>query len=293
MDILKLTDHQRRARQRLLRRHFYNGTHYDVDNQERVIRLRPKFHQQLLSKKLWGSFGYKKIGGTLVGEILECDDYKSQFNAFIRIAWLDMPILDKTYINAGIELEPRLATLLIERTKADIKTLSAADYNYDYFANHDDIIGGVPDAIIPDRKILLEFKTTNARNIRKWEEQGVPASYLKQAQLYTYLLGYRHYSIIALFLEESDYLHPSVTPLDRRYIKSWTYEILEEQLTDELHYIKEWYIKYTNSGISPAWPPNIDKDILDYLNCQDLNQWTELLDLWITEGKVALDTLIS
>ena len=68
------------------KRHFYNNKDYKLDFENKVLILSPELHEKLLNKSLWGRFGFKKIGGSSVGDVLEVDSFKSQFLAFCRIA---------------------------------------------------------------------------------------------------------------------------------------------------------------------------------------------------------------
>lgn len=99
--------------------------------------------------------------------MLGVDSYQDPFAAFVRIAWLDMPVLDKTYINAGIKLEPMLLELLQRQFNRSIKGYKASDYDYDFFKDKQAVIGGVPDALMEDKRILLELKTTSVKNREK------------------------------------------------------------------------------------------------------------------------------
>lgn len=271
---------------KLSKRHFYNGTHYLVDEEYRVVRLTPKFHSDLLNKTLWKQFGFKKVGGTLIGEILEVDKYKSQFVAFIRLAWLDMPILDRKHINAGIILEPKLSLFLSQKLSKDITTYKATDYNFDFFKEKDEIFGGVPDASFVQDKVLLEFKTTNHKNLWNWNSNGVPATYLKQAQLYTYLMNFECYSIVTLFLEESDYEKPESVNLEERVVKSWTFQLDPLQAKDDCEAVRSWYLRVTKEGVSPTWPKNVNQDLLDFLRCKNKEEWEGLLQEWRLANKI-------
>ena len=37
-------------------------------------------------------------------------------------------------------------------------------YDFDYFKDQDDIVGGIPDGFIERDKIIIEIKTTNEKN---------------------------------------------------------------------------------------------------------------------------------
>jgi hypothetical protein len=45
-----------------------------------------------------------------------------------------------------------------------VETFDPVEYNFDYFADKDDVIGGLPDGYIRDKKIIIEIKTTGEKN---------------------------------------------------------------------------------------------------------------------------------
>lgn len=267
------------------KRHFYNNKDYFLDFEKKILILDPEFHEKLLNKKLWNRFGFKKIGGSSVGDVLAVDKYKSQFQAFCRIAWCSLPILDKKYVNAGIKIEPKVVAALKETLKVDIEQFPPEKYNFDYFEDKDEIIGGIPDGYINEKKIIIEIKTTGEKNYEQWKQFGIPAGYLKQAQIYTYLMGVKKFWIVAAFLKEEDYLNPDQFPIKQRKLKNYPYILNEAQVLDDINTIKEWYKKYTKLGYSPAWDEEKDSDLIEYLKCENEQQYLELLEKWKIEGK--------
>ncbi len=275
-----------------IKRHFYNGKEYVLDIENQVIKLLPSFHEKLLQKNLWGKFGFKKMGGSSVGDVLQTDNFKSPFKAFARMSWIDMPILDKKYINAGIAIEPKVLDLLSSQPNiTSVQGFDAKEYNYDYFAGKDDIIGGLPDGLVQPGNVVIEVKTAGKKKLEQWKKYGVPEGYLKQAQLYTYLMGLETYAIVATFLEEEDYKLPEMYPIEDRKTKTWPFKINKSQVEDDIAFVKEWYKKHTSSGISPKFDERRDKDVIDYLLCRDKTEWELLQEKWIDEGKINLDTL--
>ena len=102
-------------------------------------------------------------------------------------------------------------------------------------------------------QIIIEIKTTGEKNYEQWKQFGIPAGYLKQAQIYTYLMGVEKFWIVAAFLKEEDYLNPDQFPIKQRKLKNYPYILNEAQVLDDINTIKEWYKKYTKLGYSPAW----------------------------------------
>ncbi len=276
-----------------LKRHFYNGREYSLDMENGVIRLSPDFHKKLLKKNLWGKFGFKKIGGSSMGDVLETDQFKSPFKAFARMSWIDMPILDKKYINAGIAIEPKVLDLIASQPGIEeVEGFDPKKYNFDYFAGKDDIIGGLPDGLAKPSNVVIEVKTTGEKNLESWKKFGVPLGYLKQAQLYTYLMELETYAIVATFLKEEDYKLPEMYPIQDRKTKTWFFKINRSQVADDIATIKTWYKTHTTSGVSPKLDERRDKDLIDYLLCRDEIEWEMLCDKWYKAGKIKLEEVL-
>ena len=272
-----------------IKRHFYNTKEYTIDHANKRIQLTPGFHEQLLNKMLWGGslgLGFKKIGGSSVGDVLLVDQWKSRFQAFCRMSWVGIPILDRKYVDAGIAIEPKVLDLISEKLGKKVKGFPAAQYNYDYFKGKDDVVGGLPDGLLEEDGVVLEIKTTGAKNWDKWLKWGIPKAYHKQSQLYTYLMGLKQYAIVATFVEEEDYKNPEAYPIEQRKTKLWKFEIDKAQVEDDIKKIKEWYYEYTKSGISPEWDSVKDKDQIEYLECKNVDEWNVLQEKWKAQGKI-------
>ncbi|MGL5205390.1 MAG: MAGa7180 family putative nuclease [Metamycoplasmataceae bacterium] len=274
---------------KLSKRHFYNGIDYNLDEINKKVILSEDFHKKLLEKKLWNKFGFKKIGGSSVGDVLETDDYKSQFAAFTRMAWIGLPVLDRKYVDAGIDIEPKVVDAIEKKLNLKVETYDPVKYNFDYFADKDEVIGGLPDGYIRDKKIIIEIKTTGEKNYENWNKYGVPVSYLKQAQLYSYLMGVEDFWVVATFLKEEDYIEPKNFPIEHRRIKNYKYKINKAQILDDIKNIKDWYKKYTTSGISPQYHIVKDADLVEYLRCHNEEEYKILLSKWKDEGKLKLE----
>ncbi|VEU75510.1 YqaJ-like viral recombinase domain [Mycoplasmopsis maculosa] len=271
---------------------FYNGKEYILDEKERIIILTDEFHDKLLnSKNKFTSF--KKFGGSSISDIFETDSFKSQFGAFCHLARLKMPVLQEKYIKAGIAVEPKIFEILKEKyPKLDIEHIRAEDYGYDYFEGKHNILGGVPDGLIPSQNIVLEMKTVNIKKFESWSQEnnaGVPLDYRKQAQLYAYLLGFDKYSIVAAFLEDSDYIKPEEIDLNKRNVKTYNFKVNKEMAKDDVKRIIDFYEKYTALGKSPKYQLPRDIDQVEYLKCHNVIEWKQLFDKWKKEGKIDED----
>ena len=271
-----------------IKRHFYNGQHYFLDKENKTVTLTPAFHEQLLNKKLWGRFGFKKIGGSSIGDVLKVDQWKSEFAAFCRMAWLGLPILDRKYVDAGIAIEPKVVNLIESKTGRKVTTYDPMKYNFDFFADKHDIVGGLPDGYIEETKTIIEIKTTGEKNLSKWQQWGIPAGYLKQAQLYAYLMGVSNYSIVATFLKEEDYAKPERYPIEERRTKNWNFKVNEAEAIDDIKFVSEWYKTYTASGASPQYDEKADAELLEWLDISNEQEWSQLKQKWINEGKLVI-----
>lgn len=263
-------------------RKFYHKKDYFIDYENQVLILEKSFHKKLLNKEFAFKTGFKKIGGTLIGEVLGLDSFSSPFRAFIKIAKLDMPILDRKYIDAGIAIEPLVIKALSDKLRLEIETFPPEKFNYDYF-KEDSIIGGIPDGFIPKTNTIIEIKTTGIKNLEKWGQKGenLPQKYIKQAQLYSFLKKANKFAIVATFLKDSDYENPSNFPIKKRHIKAYSFNVNSQQVLDDIKKIKEWYNYYTKLGTSPKFCLVNDAQILEYLACENDDQWKTLLEKWL------------
>lgn len=288
-----------------IKRHFFNGVHYVLDEESKTVKLLPEFHEKLQNKNLWGKFGFKKIGGSTIGNVICEGMFYSPFDAFCSISWLGLPVLDRKYVDAGIHIEPmvlqRFKKSLSEKQgrEVDIKTFKPEDIDFDYFKNKDDVIGGIPDGILttPRDEVILEIKTTGEKNKDNWDVFGIPESYIKQCELYAYLNNSDRYIIIATFLKESDYKSPQDFPInnrDMKIYKSWEENSTpkippfdKERVAKEIKKLKEIYSVWTKNGVSPEYNQNRDSDLIEWLKCKSKDEWENLKLKWIKEGKIA------
>lgn len=269
----------------IIKRKYYNNVHYKLDKETQTLTLLPDFHNLLLNKGLPFGRGFKKVGGSSLGDVLLTDGFKSQFAAFCNISNLGLPVLDEKYIKAGIAIESKVIELIKETSKKEVETFPPEKYNYDYFADKDDVIGGIPDGYIPETKMVLEIKTTGEKNYDNWVKYGPPLAYRKQAAQYTYLMGVKEFSIVGTFLKEEDYLHPEDYPIRERKTRNWKFEINLNEVQDDIAKIKEFYKKWTTEGTSPKYNPVIDADLLQWLECTNDEEWEQLKNKWIEVGK--------
>lgn len=265
------------------KRHFYNGKHYTIDRENNVVRLTPEFATQLRSNKLWGKFGFKKIGGSSLGNVLGSNPFGSRFEESLRIMWLNLPMFDDKYTKAGQEIEPKVVAIMESKLNQTLKRYSGEDYDYDYFKEHE-FIGGLPDAT-GDRR-TYELKTTGEKNIQKWEEYGVPEYYQQQVALYDYLLygnGEQQHTfeavIVACFLKEEDYANPANVDLTSRVIKSYKVKYDPSDVESWMEKSKKFRDVIIKHGVSFPFDLSNKKDaeIISYLECKDENEYNDWL----------------
>ncbi|MBU4690692.1 hypothetical protein KQ874_03245 [Mycoplasma sp. ES3157-GEN-MYC] len=269
----------------------YNGVDYDLDVVNQTLKLRTQYHEDLLSKP--AGKGFKKFGGSSIGNIFETDSFKGQFLAFLHMARLAPPIFVKKYVKAGEAVEPMVFDLMKKKfPKLDIEHIEASKVGYDYFKETHDIVGGVPDGLIPSKKIVLEMKAVQAKKQAIWEQNNnlnVPLDYRKQAELYAYLLGYPRYSIVATYLEEGDYEKPELIDLNQRNIAQYMFDVDQNKARDDLETIVKFWKYYSRTGISPKYDARRDAKVVEYLMCHNEQEWEELFNKWKRFGDVDED----
>ncbi|WP_128008710.1 MAGa7180 family putative nuclease [Mycoplasma sp. ATU-Cv-508] len=273
-----------------MKRHFYNGQEYQLDEVNKRVEILPTFLDKLRQKKLWGKFGFKKIGGSLIGNVLNLSRFGSPFAAFCRIFWIDHPPLDRKYLNAGQKIEPIVIDFLREKIAHPIETFDAVKYNYDYFADRHPVVGGLPDAYVKETNMIIEVKTTAEKNWDFWLMNKPPSHYIRQAQIYAHLIGADRFTIVATFLKENDYEDPAKYDIKDRKVKNWNFKVNLPQVKDDLEKAENWYRQVTVSGKSPTYNLDIDADLVAWLRCRNLDEWLDLKKNWIESGKLILPT---
>ncbi|WP_369086002.1 MAGa7180 family putative nuclease [Metamycoplasma spumans] len=266
------------------KRQYFNKTHYTLDFENKVFIVNEDLLKIRQSNKPGTFNGFRKMTGSALGDIMGLGSFKSQFAAYARLCGFGMPVLDTKYIDAGVILEPKILDIVKKSLKRDLQTYPAKKYNYDYFKNNE-LFGGLPDGYCSDLNLVIEIKTAGRKKYDQWLEYGVDPSYIKQAQLYTYLMGSEKFSIVACFLEEDDYANPEAVDITKRIIKNWNFTINQEQVLDDIKFCTEWFEKYTNLGISPVWNDLIDGDLIEFLKCENQDQWEKLYLKWVEDKK--------
>ncbi|TPR53401.1 MAGa7180 family putative nuclease, partial [Metamycoplasma neophronis] len=192
------------AKIKIPRRNFYNKQQYDLDFDNQVLVVKPDLLKSMQAKKPGTFGGFRKMTGSALGNIMELTSFDSQFAAFARLCNFAMPVLDPKYVNAGVVLEPRIVEKIEKSINYKLRRYDAKEFNYDFFKSNE-LFGGLPDGYCEELNLVIEIKTAGEIKLAQWNEFGVNPSYIKQAQLYTYLMGCEVFSIVACFLKEEDY----------------------------------------------------------------------------------------
>lgn len=276
----------------LPKRLFYNTIHYDLDIKNSMLIVKPEIFALLKNNQFdngKNKIGFKKIGGSSMGDVLLTDGFKSHFSAYCQIMRLKPPVLAQKYINTGIAVEPKIFNLLQEKLpNKKILHIVAEEYNYDYFSGKYSFFNGVPDGIMPEEKRVLEMKTVNIKKRELWEKNSnsnIPEDYRKQAQIYAYLLGYSEFSIVAAYVQEQDYLNPENIDLKFSQLGIYNFKVNKNEAFDDFKKVENFYKIYSNSNISPKFNPIKEKDLIEYLLCKNLEEWQNLLKKWQDNNK--------
>lgn len=258
------------------KRHFYNEQHYTIDKERRIVKLNDELHNKLFNKELtFGKndkkFGYKKVGGSSLGNITGSNPYGSHFEESLRIMWLNMPMFEEKYVKAGIAVEPKVIKEIENLLGFTLDTYPGEKYDFDFFKEHE-FIGGLPDGTSPN--VTYEIKTTGIKNKRKWDTQGVPEYYKQQVSLYDYLLGGKGETyIVATFLNAEDYKNPNAVAMPNKNIKFYTVKYDSLEVKRWIDMAKKFRDGIVNSGQSYPYGNEIDPMLLSYLECKNEDEY--------------------
>lgn len=272
---------------------YYNKKDYEIDFENNRLLLYPATYEKIKSK------GFKKIGGSTIGYVIDKEKFGQNFKAWCHVFRLTEPMLDTKYVDAGVAIEPKIHAYLENHYQSEIKTYPASEYNWDAFKDVE-IFGGLPDGVDHQNKILFEIKTTGSKSRsewKKWNKRIVPDGYYYQASLYTYLLGFKNFKIAVGYLEEDDYKNPSQVSFstDEEYAKNYL-EIFNFELDDKfektLEQVKSWYkettsFEFNGQGdhykISVEFDPKYNESLIEYLKCETYAQRKALIDRRLKE----------
>lgn len=223
----------------------------------------------------------RRITGSRLGTILECNGFDTPFSAALAMAGVYSKFETNKYMEAGSVIEPVIRNYLRgdgrERLSDALGGIPVAGIeepvdkfscNFEHFP-HGGRFGGMVDGyVIAERKryAVLEVKTAGNRSAWTGEDgtiSKVPESYLMQASLYAELSGIDTIVFAVGFLEKKDYEKPSswMPSEDNFYVipvrkssetRSW------------MDAASGWYDDHLMNGVTPRWT-DADAEIIDYI----------------------------
>lgn len=226
----------------------------------------------------------KKMTGTRFAAVLGLNSWKSPFEIWCEITkTAEQPFEDTQYTLAGKAIEPILldwARQEIAPTILDPEQFFGNTYQkhrWDFFPTVKRV-GGLWDGVVVSKNAqdkplaVIECKTT--KRSEDWRD-GVPTYYALQGLLYAHLLGVDEVYFPVAFLKDSDYAHPerfeptsANTTFFRLTVSDYVYTTPtgeEWTFADCLDFANEWWDTFVESGVSPQFDENRDKEILKVL----------------------------
>jgi len=243
---------------------------YGKDNKNIVLNEIPK-------QKL-------RITGHRIASVLGLNEYQSPFGAWAEITKLvKLPFEDTKYTLFGKAVEPKLIDMIRDEfpnvmSIEEYYGNNIEKYKWNNFIDDSDVFGGIIDAVgtKSDKKTLtmiVECKSSSKPQL--WENGNVPIDYLLQGCLYSYLKGLDRVLFICCFPQDLDYNHPeefipngsnTITVLKK--IKNVTIPMPDGRLItfeEAIKYCEDWWDKYIETGISPEFNEEKDKEYLDII----------------------------
>ena len=242
----------------------------------------------------------KKITGHRFPSILGLNKYQTPFGAWCEITGLaTLPFETNKFMEAGKAIEPKQ----IEYAKEKFPNIMSCEeyyganwkeYQYSNFKDLGRIFDGVRDFVSiknDGTTIAMVGECKTSSKPQDWENNNVPIDYLCQGMLYAYLDKLDKILYVTSFLQPMDYNHPEkykVTPENTRYTVKKLNECYLPLPTGEygtielaIDYCEQWWKDYVESGISPEFDEELDKEYLDIIRKNKPNNDTELTELTV------------
>lgn len=238
-----------------------------------------------------------RISGHRLSTVLGLNPYATPFMAWAEITkTIKVPFVENKYIIAGRTIEPK-AIDYVRNKFPNIMSMeeyfgnTIDDYRYNNFKDDSNVFGGVFDFVSTknDGKTITmigEVKTTGKPQL--FENNNVIPEYLLQAALYARLKGLDKVLFVVCFLQDMDYAHPenfvpneTNTKLIVKKLNECFFEIDGEYLDIDgcMEKAKEWWNKYIETGVSPEFDEEKDKEYLDILRKSKPSNDTGLTEL--------------
>ncbi len=222
----------------------------------------------------------KKITGTRFPAVLGYDKYKNPFTIWCALTHVfEEEFKGNKFTDAGKTIEPKQIEYIKKLYTTNSTCVLSPDdkygdnakesMGYDFFKENE-VFGGMWDAILQENretKAVFELKTVSEKKRREWESE-IPRNYKLQVSLYAWLLGIDNVHIVVSFLVGQDYNCPSAYMCNNYNTKVFSFNIYNEYPNFERDYIKpaiKWWNNYIESGISPQYDKEKDKNIIESL----------------------------
>lgn len=245
----------------------------------------------------------KKISGTHFPTVLNCDPWKSPFEAWCKnTRTYEIPFEGNKYTNAGQIIEPKVFEFLKTSMGFGNRVITPEDvYGKDHFKKtwgdffpESKVFSGMWDALINDEngntEYVVEIKTVQvdgrSGNLEeRWKDGEAPHYQALQASLYAYLLGVDKVLMVAVALEDKkgDYENPEqVIPSFANgnvYIDEFKVSERYPNFDMYIEMATDWWNKHVLTGISPKFDEKKDAEILAALRTNTLNPDTDIASL--------------
>lgn len=238
-----------------------------------------------------------RVTGHRIGTILGLDSWSTPFQSWCEITRLcKAPFEETKYTKAGKAIEPKIIEY-VGTKYPNVKSIEEyygnnfEEYRWNNFKDDSNIFGGVIDAVSTrnDGKtiaMICECKTSSKAN--EWTNGNVPITYLLQGALYAYLKKLDTVLFACSFLEPMDYNNPEnfkVTPDNTILVVKRLSDILVPvdgkylNIEQCIQYCEEWWADYIDTGISPEFDEEKDKEYLKIIRQSKLSEDNELDDV--------------
>lgn len=228
----------------------------------------------------------KKITGTRFASVLGLDKWNTDFKTWCAITRIyEEPFVDNKYTIAGKTIEPKVINYLRNVYLFNLKTPEDV-YGKDYFKKtwgdffpDSKCFGGMWDSLLVNEngeiEGVIEIKTSSRP--QDWE-YDVPENYAIQASLYAHLLGVDDVIMVASLLDDEDYINPEnfVPSATNTIIRTFKVSERYEDFSEFVKTAEEWWDNHVVTGISPEFDEIKDKEILDYLRTNTIENPKEL-----------------
>lgn len=257
----------------------------------------------------------KKITGHRFSSVLGLNKYQTPFGAWCEITGLvKLPFEDNKFTIAGKTIEPKQ----IEYAKQKFPNIKSCEeyygnsfpeYQYSNFKDLGRIFDGVRDFVSTKSDgvtIVMDGECKTSSKPQDWANNMVPVDYLCQGMLYAYLDELDRILYVASFLQPMDYNNPEnyvvseentifvVKKLKDCYIPlphdapdnsdeikgDWTTnDIKFGGIQEAIDYCEDWWATYIETGISPEFNEELDKEYLDIIRKSKPSNDNELEDI--------------